>query len=697
MALTVVVNIGLFRLAGRTLIVKQLKEQFDTGERPEFLMPEMDIHSIASLLKMFLRDLPEPLVTVELYDIIVTLCTAGMQANPDAATESLSAVLTKLPRHNYNVLQYICHFLDEVRQLESVNKMSAMNLATIFVGSIIRPNTIVPEELMGTLGARTQVVFLFITKWRELFKMEYNNQGDLVQVDTLIDIGSGARNAKKFSARTSIHPDSMRSKTASKFFETDMTSDLMQPLKPVVTPIITTEIVEEPAIYDSPKPLSVKLAEEFDVNMNGKTQEEDEVIYDTPEPRPASNSISFPVTASQEDSLDNHTTSINTKSKTMNISVSAENISQGYFGLSDEKQKPEYRHSTSSLRPVVPPRPKRHNKQSEETSCSIKPKLMTIHSIHSDAETTDKDNLEISKNDAEPPSDNLDVTDVKPSYSKPPSDKLDVADVKPSDSKSSFANLTDSGHQTSESDSIGDSAQSPKVEKPESNALSLDVLPLSSLSTLGSSHSGSQHSISSDIQNVKLCEISSSGGSSYSLNDSNQDEVLLSSVKRDESGNDSFNMSLSSGNTAAARRSRASMMGNALSQSDKQRISVTSSFSDSSNEKLDTDDFLIQELTEKDLDTMTRDDLVSHVKTLGTELKIQRKKAKTSNSKLNAVKEKSNEKIHILAKQLDQEKESTAKAVERIVKLQAQLHAYQLRYGELDESVFGNTSFYGSN
>lgn len=58
---------GIFRRSANTLTIKQLKDTANRGEIVKFSDP----HEAASLLKTFLRELREPLLTFELYDEIV--------------------------------------------------------------------------------------------------------------------------------------------------------------------------------------------------------------------------------------------------------------------------------------------------------------------------------------------------------------------------------------------------------------------------------------------------------------------------------------------------------------------------------------------------------------------------------------------------------------------------------------------------
>lgn len=59
---------GLFRRSGSYAVINDLKRRVNAGENVDFT--DVDTHAIAGLLKSFLRDLTEPLLTFELYDEI---------------------------------------------------------------------------------------------------------------------------------------------------------------------------------------------------------------------------------------------------------------------------------------------------------------------------------------------------------------------------------------------------------------------------------------------------------------------------------------------------------------------------------------------------------------------------------------------------------------------------------------------------
>nr|CAI5848506.1 unnamed protein product [Callosobruchus analis] len=132
---------GLFRRSANAVKVRALKEAANRGEKLVFEDP----HEAAVLLKKFLRDLKEPLLTYELYDEIVQF----QSWNKDEQLRLVSIlVMEKLPEDNYKVLKYIINFLSRVMERSDLNKMNAQNLAIVF-----GPNLVWSELVSMSLAA----------------------------------------------------------------------------------------------------------------------------------------------------------------------------------------------------------------------------------------------------------------------------------------------------------------------------------------------------------------------------------------------------------------------------------------------------------------------------------------------------------------------------------------------------------------
>uniref|UniRef100_A0AAR2KLK5 Rho GTPase-activating protein 24 n=1 Tax=Pygocentrus nattereri TaxID=42514 RepID=A0AAR2KLK5_PYGNA len=158
---------GLFRLPGQANLVKELQDAFDCGEKPSF-DSNTDVHTVASLLKLYLRELPEPVIPFCKYEEFLA-CTKLLSKDHDAGMKELRRQVESLPLVNYNLLKYICRFLDEVQSYSGVNKMSVQNLATVFGPNILRPKVedpvaimegaVLVQQLMAVLIGQHNVVF----------------------------------------------------------------------------------------------------------------------------------------------------------------------------------------------------------------------------------------------------------------------------------------------------------------------------------------------------------------------------------------------------------------------------------------------------------------------------------------------------------------------------------------------------------
>ncbi|NXD63351.1 RHG25 protein, partial [Eolophus roseicapillus] len=158
---------GIFRLPGQDNLVKQLRDAFDAGERPSFDR-DTDVHTVASLLKLYLRELPEPVVPWMQYEDFL-LCGQALDADERKGHQELLKQLSLLPRDNYNLLSYICRFLHEIQLNSSVNKMSVDNLATVIGVNLIRPKREDPAIIMRGTPQIQKVMTVLISDHANLF------------------------------------------------------------------------------------------------------------------------------------------------------------------------------------------------------------------------------------------------------------------------------------------------------------------------------------------------------------------------------------------------------------------------------------------------------------------------------------------------------------------------------------------------
>uniref|UniRef100_A0A672PWD2 Rho-GAP domain-containing protein n=1 Tax=Sinocyclocheilus grahami TaxID=75366 RepID=A0A672PWD2_SINGR len=89
---------GLFRVAPSASKLKKLKASLDCGVL-DFQEYSADPHAIAGALKSYLRELPEPLLTFDLYDDWIQ---ASNSADQDKRLQALLSTCEKLPTANSN-------------------------------------------------------------------------------------------------------------------------------------------------------------------------------------------------------------------------------------------------------------------------------------------------------------------------------------------------------------------------------------------------------------------------------------------------------------------------------------------------------------------------------------------------------------------------------------------------------------------
>ncbi|KAJ1527681.1 hypothetical protein ONE63_007640 [Megalurothrips usitatus] len=126
---------GLFRVAGSSSKVRRMKLSLDAGclSFPSAL-EYRDPHVIAGVLKSYLRELPEPLMTFSLYN---EWMSAARVSNDDARLQALWSVVQKLPEANRDNLRYLVKFLSALCRNQDVNKMSPQNVAIVIAPNLI--------------------------------------------------------------------------------------------------------------------------------------------------------------------------------------------------------------------------------------------------------------------------------------------------------------------------------------------------------------------------------------------------------------------------------------------------------------------------------------------------------------------------------------------------------------------------------
>ena len=122
---------GLFRLSGSNLVIRTLKERFNSEGDVDLLADEeyYDVHAVASLFKTYLRELPSTILTRDLHIEFLKVLELDDKQQKILA---FNALVHQLPQVNFTLLRVLSEFLLEVVQNSDRNKMSVKNVGIVF-------------------------------------------------------------------------------------------------------------------------------------------------------------------------------------------------------------------------------------------------------------------------------------------------------------------------------------------------------------------------------------------------------------------------------------------------------------------------------------------------------------------------------------------------------------------------------------
>ncbi|XP_056264198.1 protein FAM13A isoform X3 [Pseudoliparis swirei] len=160
---------GLFRVNGNVRAVETLKQRLESGEDVD-LLSESDSCTVASLLKRYLRDLPMGLVDSRVQQALIQ---HHQECGDDVS--DMRALLQQLPDIHHRLLRYLCHFLTLVECNHEENRMTALNLATVFGPSVFH---VAPGyEAMKDQNICNKIMFKFIQNYSNIFQIARNAEG----------------------------------------------------------------------------------------------------------------------------------------------------------------------------------------------------------------------------------------------------------------------------------------------------------------------------------------------------------------------------------------------------------------------------------------------------------------------------------------------------------------------------------------
>ncbi|XP_042561479.1 unconventional myosin-IXAa-like [Clupea harengus] len=210
---------GIYRKSGSTNKIKELKLGLDTDVNSTNL-DDYNIHVIASVFKQWLRDLPSPLMTFELYEEF--LRAMGLKDKKETI-RGVYGVIDQLSRTHLNTLERLIFHLVRIVLQEDTNRMSANALAIVFAPCILRcPDTIDPLQSVQDISKTTACVELIIGEQMNKYKARLKDINSLEFAEnkaknrlTLIRRSMGKGRVRRISYHTPSPPVSPRLAPAS--------------------------------------------------------------------------------------------------------------------------------------------------------------------------------------------------------------------------------------------------------------------------------------------------------------------------------------------------------------------------------------------------------------------------------------------------------------------------------------------------
>ena len=194
---------GLFRLSGDKNSIDRLKAEYDAGRAPQ-LSATMNPHDVTGVFKLWLRELPEPLLTFDGYAHFL-----HYRQDPN----SLRQLVGQLPGSNRTVLVRIVALLVQVLQYEAHNKMTAHNLSVVFGPPLLRAPGDDPMASMQDMQKINEVCSVCSLLFGPLVLCSYNLFFDRLQtvcskhaLECQHDFRTGAASRPSATTATLISP-----------------------------------------------------------------------------------------------------------------------------------------------------------------------------------------------------------------------------------------------------------------------------------------------------------------------------------------------------------------------------------------------------------------------------------------------------------------------------------------------------------
>uniref|UniRef100_A0A8C7CDW1 Rho GTPase activating protein 32 n=1 Tax=Oncorhynchus kisutch TaxID=8019 RepID=A0A8C7CDW1_ONCKI len=140
---------GMYRLSGIASNIQKLRHEFDSEQIPDLTKDVyiQDIHCVGSLCKLYFRELPNPLLTYQLYEKFSEAVSA---ATDEERLIKIHDVIQQLPPPHYRTLEFLMRHLSQLATFSYITNMHSKNLAIVWAPNLLRSKQIESACFSGT-------------------------------------------------------------------------------------------------------------------------------------------------------------------------------------------------------------------------------------------------------------------------------------------------------------------------------------------------------------------------------------------------------------------------------------------------------------------------------------------------------------------------------------------------------------------
>lgn len=158
---------GIFRISATKTSMESLKDTVE--ESNDFNFNGHSAIDVSGLLKLFLRELPDPLFTFERYRAFLDLTKID---DDEEQVVELKKIIDTLPLYNYKTIQHITKMCVLISECSDINKMTESNLSTVLTPNLLYTKTVDPLAMVMEMEQANNIYTAIIKNYNKIFETD---------------------------------------------------------------------------------------------------------------------------------------------------------------------------------------------------------------------------------------------------------------------------------------------------------------------------------------------------------------------------------------------------------------------------------------------------------------------------------------------------------------------------------------------